>query len=204
MTRAIASPCADRLLDDLDHHDLARLRIAALVGRHEEVLVDALFSASTNQTPRSSWIRPTISRFARAEHLDDLALGTAAPVGARDARRDAIAVEHLVHFARRQEQVGTARVGHQEAEAVGMPLYGAGDEVELRGEADLAFAVAQRVAALHQLVDACGERLEIASAHLQPCRELGQREWDACLVQRVEDLAAARQLIAAIGVALLA
>ena len=51
---------------------------------------------------RARWLRVL-------QHFHDLAFGTAAPVGARDARHDAVAVQHLVHLGRTEKEVRAAR-----------------------------------------------------------------------------------------------
>jgi hypothetical protein len=98
----------------------------------------------------------------RARQHSTISPSGAAPVDADRPSRRAIAVQRLVHLARRQEEVGAAGVGHEEAEAVGMALHGAGDEVELRGEQSSPLRFCEHVAAAHELVDARGERLALA------------------------------------------
>ena len=137
----MASRCARGLLDDLDDDDLAGLGAAALVGRHEQVLVDAPILGDDERDAVLLVQAPDERAIGALEHVDDLALGPAAAIDADAARRRAVAVQHLVHLARAEEQIGAAVVGDEEAEAVGMSLHGAGDEGELGGDAELALAV---------------------------------------------------------------
>ena len=112
------------LLDDLRHHDLADFACAAGgVGRHQEVLVDAPVLGDDEMNAALG-----------VQAADDLALArsstsTISPSGrprrSRPDMRDdrAIAVQHLVHLARAQEQVFAAVLRNEEAEAVGMALH---------------------------------------------------------------------------------
>ncbi len=150
------------------------------------------FSATTKPMPRSSK-QPADDRAVRAlEHLDDLALGPAAPVGARAARGRAVAVQHLVHFARIEEEIGAAVVRDQEAEAVGMALDAAADEVELGGDAQLALAVQQQLAvALHRF-DAAEERVAGPPIDRHRAREFrGGKRY--AVLQRFQDRDARRE-----------
>ncbi|TXT23688.1 MAG: hypothetical protein FD134_2005, partial [Gallionellaceae bacterium] len=71
-------------------------------------------------------------------------------VHAGHPRHHGIAVQHLVHFLGAQHQVGAAIVRDQEAEAVGMPLHLALDEIQLVHHANRLLAVAHDLAvALH-------------------------------------------------------
>ena len=134
------------LLDDLDDDHLARLGAVALVGRDDQVLVDAAVlrhRRTRRRVPRGAARRLRGWR-AAARRRSRLP-------GARGGRRrvlraGAVAVQHLVHLARRQEQVIAARVGNQEAEAVRVALDRPGHEVELGGDAELALAVDQDLA----------------------------------------------------------
>ena len=76
------------------------------------------------------------------KHVDDFSFGAAAPIVPDALCGDAIAVQDLAHFAWPNEQIVAAVIRHEESESVGMSLHRATDEVELRCDAELAFAVA--------------------------------------------------------------
>ena len=69
---------------------------------------------------------------AALDDLDDGAFGLAAILAAR-LDQHAVAMQHLEHFARRQEQVRAAVVTQQEAETVAVAQHLAGHEVQLGG-----------------------------------------------------------------------
>src|SRR5690606_15406404 len=85
------------------------------------------------------------------EHFDNHALELAA-ILAFDLAKHAVAMQHLEHFARRQEQVWPAVVSEQETEAVAVALDTASDEFEFGVDLDLALAVHKNLAvSLHGL-----------------------------------------------------
>ena len=89
-----------RLLDDLDDDHVARFRAAALVVRHEQVLVDPAILGD-DERDAALVVEAADDRAVRAlQHVDDLPFGPAAPVDAGAPRGRAIAVQHLVHLAR--------------------------------------------------------------------------------------------------------
>ena len=91
--------------------------------RHDDALADAPVVRHDESDAALERERPATCRRAPLEHLDDGALGAAAIVAPRDARRRAVAVEHHAHLAVRQEQVVALRVvRHQETEAVAVAL----------------------------------------------------------------------------------
>ena len=182
-----------RLLDDLDDDDVAGLRRAALAGRHEQVLVDAAVLGD-DECDAALLVQAADDRPVGAhEHVDDLALGPPAAIGADAARGRAVAVQHLVHLARIEEEVRAAVVGHEKSEAVRMALHGAGDEVELRDDAELALAVREQLAVALHRVDAAEERIARAPVDGHRARELRGRQRHARLTQRGEDRGARGQ-----------
>ncbi len=181
------------LLDDLDDDDVAGLGGSALLRRHQQILVDSAVLGD-DEGDAALLVEAADDRAVRAfEHVDDLAFGPAAPVGADAPDRRAIAVQHLVHLARAQENVGRAIVRHEKAEAVGVALHGAGDEVELRHHAQLALAIHEQLAVALHRVDAAEERVACALVDGEETHELGGRQRHARALQRVEDRAARGQ-----------
>ena len=104
----------------------------------------------------------------------------------------AVAVQHLVHFARRQEQVVAAVVGNQEAEAVGMALHRAGDEIELGDDAKLALAVDEQLAVALQRFHARIEQMLLLAADRQARCDLGRRQRRARFGELTQDRFAGR------------
>jgi hypothetical protein len=121
------------------------------------------------------------------EHVDDRAFGPAAAIDTDAASRGAIAVQQFVHLARRQEQVGTAIVGNQEAEAVGMTLDGAGDEVELGDDAELALAIDHQLAVALHCLEAVVEAFARARADTELAQQIARRHRHAGALQRRQD-----------------
>ena len=101
--------------------------------------------------------------------------------------RDAIAVQRLVHFVRRQEKIVTAGIGNEKSVAVGMALHGAGDEIELRDDAKLALAIDQQLAVALERGYAGIESVLLLLADMKSLCELGGRERNACVRERLQD-----------------
>ena len=135
LTRAIASRCALGALDDFDDDDLSRLRTPALRRGNHQILADAAILRLDE--PDAALLVDAADDFAigARDDVDDLAFRASAPVHADTLRRDAIAMQRLVHFARRQEQVVATGVGNEESIAIRMALDRARDEVELGDDA---------------------------------------------------------------------
>ena len=146
-----------------------------------------LFSATANQSPRSSCSLPTTVRLARSS------TSTISPSGrprrSTPVRRTehAVAVQRLVHLALGQHDVGRAVVGLEEAEAVRVTLQDAGDEVELGRDEQLALAVDDDLAvALHRR-EAAGERFARAGVDGERLLDLGGGLRHAGVAQRRQD-----------------
>ena len=169
------------------------LRAAQVARRDEQVLVDAAIFG--DDEPDAVFLVQAADDFAigALQHLDDLAFRPAAAIGAGLAQRRAVAVQHLVHFARAQEIVVAAFVRDEEPEAVGMALHGADDEVELGDDAQFALAVGEQLAvALHRRQPAV-ERLARDGADGEFALEVGGRQRRAGIAQRGQDRFARRQ-----------
>ncbi len=179
-----------RLLHDLDDHHLACLGLAARVGGHQHVLVDAPVLGHDEKHAVLFVEPPDHLAGAALEHVDDLPLRAAAAIHAGDARGGTIAVQQLVHLLRRKKEIGAAVVRPQEAIAVRMPLDRAAHEIELGEHAKLALAIHQELAVALHCPDAAGKGLAGALLDVERTRELrfGHRR----ALQRVEDGAARR------------
>src|SRR4029450_11768964 len=132
-------------------------------------------------------VKPSDDRSVRPlEDIDDLAFGTPAPVGADLPRGDAVAMQHLVLFFRIEKQVGAAIVRYEETETVRVTLHGAGDEIELGGNAELALPIRHELpVALHGF-DPADKRFARAAIDRHRALKLGKRQRHASIVQRVE------------------
>ena len=112
-----------RLLQDLDHDDLAGLCRQGRAGRHEDVVLDTL--VLRHDDGHTAFVEQAADELVGAafDDLDDLAFGTTAAVGAGHACQHAVAVQHLAHFVLGQHEVLARIVADQEAEAVAVALY---------------------------------------------------------------------------------
>ena len=181
------------LLDDFGHDDLADLRVAGTVRRDQEVLVDP--PVFRDDEIRATFLVQAPDHFdvGAGQHFDDLALGPPAAIRSAPAHDRAVSMQHLVHFARVQEVVVAAVLGNEKAEAVGMPLHDANDEIELGDDAQFALAVGEQLAvALHRRKTA-GEGFARDRRDVELALELGRRHRNAGGFQRVEDRFARRQ-----------
>ncbi len=105
-----------------------------------------------------------------------------------------IAVQRFVHFLRRQEQIGFAVVGHQEAVAVGMALHRACDKIEFRNEAELALAIGHQLAvALHRRKSR-GKGVARGVFHAQRGGEIVGAHRRAAFAQKFENAVAGRNV----------
>ena len=153
---------AARLLGDLDHGEVAVARRPRGLARHDHTLADAPVVGSHEPDATLEREAPCDLPGAPLEHFDDGALGAAAIVAPRDARRRAVAVEHHAHLAVRQEQVvALALVRHQEAKAVAVAAHGADDHGQAVHQAIFVRAVHQQLAVARHGAEALGERLAL-------------------------------------------
>ena len=186
-TRATASPCAlggSTISTTTTCPGCALPRASGGISRSWLI---RRFSASTNQMPRSSWMRPTTSRFARSSTSTISPSGPAAPVEPHALGADAIAVQRLVHFVWRQEQIVAAGIGDEESVSVGMALHCAGDEIQLRDDAKLALAIDQQLAVALERGYAGIESVLLLLADMKSLGELRGRERNACVRERLQD-----------------
>ncbi len=164
-------------------------------GRHQNVLADAL--VLRDQEPDAAiLVEPADDFPVRARnHVDDRSLRAAAPVDADRPRRRPVAVQHLAHFRRRQEQVGAAVVGEQKTEAVGMTLHRAGHEVELGDHAQLALAIGHELAVALHRSEPSGKGLALGRAvDAQRGRQLVGAHRRAALAQEFQNALARRNV----------
>ena len=164
-----------------------------LAGRHEEIAADALVLGDDDQHAVLVADAPDDPPLRALDHLHDLAFGTPAPVDAGDAPHHTVAVKNFLHLAERQEQIGAVFVSHEKPESVGMALHAPAYEVELRDDADRIAPVAHDLAvALHRREPAL-KSLALFPLYADELREILLLYRNALLVQRLEDVFAARQ-----------
>ena len=180
------------LLDQLGDDDLAGLRVAAHIRRHQDVLVDALVLG--DEEPDAAVLVESANDLAVGvrEHVDDRALGPATTVDADLTRGRAVAVQRLVHLLRRQKKIGTAVVGDEEAVAVGVALDRTRGEIELGDDAQLTLAIGHQLpVALHR-AEPSRERIALRRAvYSERGRKIVGAHRRAVFAQMFEDLVAA-------------
>jgi len=139
-----------RLLEDLGHHDLAGCGRADVFTGNEHILVDALV---VRHHHRDAGILDVASDHLQVGPREDLHHGTFGPAPSIDAGlpcQHAVTVQDTPHLARAEEEVITARVGHEEAEDIRVSDHPTGREFEALDGRIAAAAVAQQLAvALH-------------------------------------------------------
>ncbi len=182
-----------RLGEDFHHHHLARLRAAGMLGRHQDVLVDAAVLRDQKTDPPFAIIAADDETVDVLQHLDDLRLAPAAPVEAGDAHQHAVAMQHTVHFLGGKVKVVAILVGHDEAEAVGMPFHPSLDEIELVGQQQQALAVDHQLGVTLHRAQAALEQVALGFGDVQLRDEDVQLDRVAGLGQQLQDVFAAGQ-----------
>ncbi len=139
------------MLQNLQHHDLSGPGAAGFAGRDQNILRDAAIFRH-HKIDAVFFVQAADHAIVGAfQHLDDLGLGTAAPVHTALAHHHHIAMQHLVHFLLAEEHIRTAVFGNQETETIRVSLHLALDQIEFVHHADGALAVAHDLAvALHR------------------------------------------------------
>ncbi|MNM35074.1 hypothetical protein D3C81_457430 [compost metagenome] len=139
--RTAAVRCLGQFADD----QLAIARTAGLVWRHLHVALDALVIGHHVVDAHLDAEAADQAGHAALQHAGDAAFATAAVIDAGDTGQHLVAVHHLAHFVRRQEQIVAALDRAQEAEAFRIGNHHAGDQVQRLDGSEAAAAV------LHQL-----------------------------------------------------
>ena len=173
-----------------DHH-LPGLRTGGVLRSDEDVLADAALGGLDEKKLALAVQPPHDAAVGALDHLHDLAFPASAPVQARLAHHDAVAVQDLAHLVRVEVQV-VAGLRDHEAVAVGMPFDASADQIELGRDEDRALAIAQDLAvALHRGHTPL-ERVALRGPDREPARELFIGERDAGFGERLQDELAAR------------
>ena len=191
------------LLDQLDGNDLARLGLLASARGDQDVLRQATVLGDDDHHAVLVDDAADDTGVGALEHLDQLALGAAAAVGAGDAHHDAVAVQYLAHLLGAEEDVGLAVVAAQEAEAVGMTLDTSLDQVGLGRQQVGVAAVAHDLAVALHGAQAAVEEVELVRRDVERSGELGERHRHAALGEKLQHVLAARQrVVVLLGLAL--
>ncbi|MNM71515.1 hypothetical protein D3C81_831830 [compost metagenome] len=120
-----------RPVGDLHFDELTDLRIGITARRHQHFLLD-LRVVGNDETDTALFEVTTDDGFvSTGHHFDDHAFAATATVQTGNAGQGTVTVEHQTHLRRAHEQVVTAVVRHQEAEAVTVTADAAQDQVEL-------------------------------------------------------------------------
>ncbi|MDT4818582.1 hypothetical protein FQZ97_516800 [compost metagenome] len=178
---------AGRLLHDFHRDHLPMLGAIGVAGRNQDVVLDALVFGHDDGQPVLMQEAPHQFIGAAFDDLHDGAFRLAS-VFARGLHQHAIAVQHLEHFARRQEQVGPAVVAQQKAEAVAMTQHLAGDEVQFGGEQQHALAIGHQLpVALHRAQPALEPHHRCRALDAHALGQLHRRQRRARGTQRFQD-----------------
>ena len=182
-----------RLLDDFGDHDLAGLCTAVCACRYQNVLADAAIFRRDDTD--SVFVQEASDHFriGALENFDDMPLAPATRIDAAFARDHTIAVQHLGHFARVQEQVLALAVTHQEAEPVRMALHPAFDQIEFVDHANRILAIAHDLTVALHRAQAALERLGLMRRDGKQLRHQVHRHRNALLQQDIENMFAAGQ-----------
>ena len=115
---------ARRRLNEFRHHQRAGLRpwCLALAGRRHHHTMGKTTVARRDE-PHPTFHSKATSDLTRIalQHFDHTAFWTATRINTREPHSDTVAVHHLAHLAGREEYIGRAIVGNQEAETIAMP-----------------------------------------------------------------------------------
>ena len=127
------------LFDQFDDDDLPGLSIAATVGRHDDVLIDALV-VGNDEAGAALLAKPTHHGLGIAlQHLDHRAFAPAPIIHPDHPHHRPITVQQLAHLPRGEKQAVAAFVGDQESVAFGMTDHPPGHQVHL-ADRPVAFA----------------------------------------------------------------
>ncbi len=183
------------LLDQLDGDDLARLGLLAPARGDQDVLRQAAVLGHDDHHAVLVDDTTDDAGVGALEHLDQLALGTAAAVRAGDAHHDAVAVQHLAHLLGTEKDVGLAVIAAQEAEAVGVALDAPLDEVGLGRQQVGVAAVAHDLAVALHRAQATVEEVELVRGDVERAGELGEGHRHAALGEDLQHVFAAGERV---------
>ena len=162
-----------------------------------------LFSGTTKSTPCSLRSRPTTRRCARSSTSTILPSGR--PLRSMPEMRAMTRspCSTFLHLAGTEKEIGPAFLAYEKAVAVGMAVHDAAHEIELGDDADRVASVAHDLAVALHRGEPPLECVALGALHFQQLGELVLGHRHALLVQRVEDVFAARQrLVVALALAL--
>lgn len=117
------------LAHDLDNHILAVHGFAGMLVRHQDLVVDA--SILRHHESNTAFFKEPTDRLLGTvfQHLDNHTFTTTAIIHAIYPGSYPVAVKHLPHLARRQEQIRATVIGNQKPEAIPVPDNLARDQI---------------------------------------------------------------------------
>ena len=120
-----------RPVSDLDLDELADARTGSAPWGDQHFLLD-LGIVGDDEADAVLFVVTADDALVRAlDHLDDAAFTPAAPIETCHPHQRPITIEHQAHLRRAEEQVVTAVIRHEEAEAITMATDATADQVEL-------------------------------------------------------------------------
>ena len=130
-----------RLLQNFQHHHLPGLCSDVLSWSNKDILTNTTIFRY-HELNSMLLIQPPDQTLGGAlQHLHYTGLAAPAPVNARFAYHDSIAMQRFMHFLGTQYQIGTAIIRNQKTKAIGMALYLALNQVKFIHHADSPLAV---------------------------------------------------------------
>ena len=173
--------------EDLHRHHLARLRPQRAARLDQHVVLDALVLGHQHQ--RAGFFHQAAHHRALVAlgHLDDLALGSPAVVGAHAAHQHPVAMHHLAHLARRQEDVVATGIRQQKAEAVTMTGHLAGHQVDAAHQHQVTLAPLQDLAVALHGSHATTHAHHRLGRHLHLQHQFIDAQWGALGSQRIQN-----------------
>ena len=184
-----------RLLDQLDGDDLPGLGLLAPARSDQDVLCKAAIFGHDDHHAVLVDDAADDAAVGALQHLDQLALGTAAAVLAGDAHDDAVAVQQLAHLLGAEEDVGLTVVATQEAEAVGVTFDATLDQVDLgRQQIGITPVAHDLPVALHG-AQATIEEVELVRRDVERASEFGERHRHTALGEDLQHVFAAGQRV---------
>ncbi len=184
-----------RLLDDLDHHHLAglRLELGLFLGRHQDILRDALVlrhDENHAMLDEDAADHPAVRPLG---HLDNPTLRPPLAVDTGHPDERPVAMQHLAHLVLVEKDVGAAVIGNQETVAIGVPLHFAGRQAGPLRQDVGPLAVAHQLAfALHRTQPAL-EHLTLAAGDIEQLGQLDEIERPPLIGQNLRDVLARGQ-----------
>ena len=181
------------LFDEFDGDDLAWLGLLAPACGDQDVLRQATVLGRDDHHPMLADHAANDTAVGALEHADHLAFRATTTILARDADHDAVAVQHGAHFLWPQEDVRASVVTPHKAEAVGVALDAALDQIGLGRQQIGIAAVMHDLAIAHHGAQAALEVLVLVGLNVQRRNQLIKPHRYAAIRQHLQHIFAAGQ-----------